>query len=928
MSVIQRIPRYLVRAVSAGAVVVAAALPLAAASAASAATAPTLSSVTTSNSTGGTGNYFGSGASGTMTITGANFANDGGNVTVTSNAPGLTFSGAAETGAGTATVSFSSTSATVAGFYNLTLTDNAGTATLNNAFYVNSAPTITSISPATIVQGQTVTLTVSGSGFNNAMGSGAFGVTFSSATDGTPLTVGSITSVTATSFNVSVSALNPNTQVASPGSVTAGAFNATVTNSDGGNSTASNVLNVTAFGLTSASPTYIPGTSASATSTTTVTLSGQNLGSGGALTGIVHGTTTSINTWIGVPTFTNTSITFPLTVPVSTTGVTLDFTFTSSSGAQSTLAGAIGVGTSPTNPASAPTVTSVGGATSLGIGSAATLIITGTNFVPGATTPEIDATGFGPGAANPGLSAACAATVNVISTTQALCTIGSGAITASTIAGGQDVFMTTAAGTGAATSAFSITGPVITAVSPAVLGVGSGSGTTLTLTGTGFPTTGTTTATFTGVTGGPLTATVTVSSATSATVALPANVSANPVTIKLTNPGSTTSPVFSISAGTAVTLTGIAYATGTTGVGQGASGISVTVTGTGLLPGVALSFPAASGITASVTSVTSTSVVAKVSVPSTTAAGTYAITATNTNGGTGGGVNLTVTAGPGGTSALSASPSATILSGQSATLTLTPGTAGAFEAGATVTSSNSLLTVGTVVVNSATSLSVPLTAVAITGTSPIVVNLTVINPDGGNASITITINMGPTVTGSYYVPTFSTNVQVIVTGTGFENGMTVSSSNSDYKVILGQVNPASGTSVTSTAILVVTTTSNATAGTSSDVTFTNPDGGKVTFKLNGGPAPTPVVVKPFKVIRCVGYALTGTTRTMTILGTGFYGQPRVTSSVGGVRVGVVHDSGSALTIRVTTSARTPRGIHVFTVTLANGKSASLKYNQR
>ena len=46
-------------------------------------------------------------------------------MTVTSNAPGVTFAGASESNTSTAKVSFASTSATLPGAYNLTLTDDA-----------------------------------------------------------------------------------------------------------------------------------------------------------------------------------------------------------------------------------------------------------------------------------------------------------------------------------------------------------------------------------------------------------------------------------------------------------------------------------------------------------------------------------------------------------------------------------------------------------------------------------------------------------------------------------------------------------------------------------------------------------------------------------------------------------------------------------
>jgi len=81
-----------------------------------------------------------------------------------------------------------------------------------------------------------------------------------------------------------------------------------------------------------------------------------------------------------------------------------------------------------------------------------------------------------------------------------------------------------------------------------------------------------------------------------------------------------------------------------------------------------------------------------------------------------------------------------------------------------------------------------------------------------------------------------------------------------------------------------------------------------------GSAATTAAPVPFRLIRVNGYAVAGTTRTLTIIGTGFHGQPSVRSDVAGTRVGVKHDTGSALVIIVTVRAGSPRGTHHFTVT--------------
>jgi len=135
VNTLRRIPRHGVKALAAGAVLIAAALPLAVASVAGAATSLSGATVVVNTADdGGNGSQnatanFGTGGSGRITVTGITDANDGAtNPTLTTNAPGVTFSALTETGApgaGTGfTVDFSSTSATVPGTYSLTLVDD------------------------------------------------------------------------------------------------------------------------------------------------------------------------------------------------------------------------------------------------------------------------------------------------------------------------------------------------------------------------------------------------------------------------------------------------------------------------------------------------------------------------------------------------------------------------------------------------------------------------------------------------------------------------------------------------------------------------------------------------------------------------------------------------------------------------------------
>jgi hypothetical protein len=85
---------------------------------------------------------------------------------------------------------------------------------------------------------------------------------------------------------------------------------------------------------------------------------------------------------------------------------------------------------------------------------------------------------------------------------------------------------------------------------------------------------------------------------------------------------------------------------------------------------------------------------------------------------------------------------------------------------------------------------------------------------------------------------------------------------------------------------------------------------------------------PLRATRVVGGAWAGRTVNVTILGSGFFGQPKIISNTGRRTIArVIHDTGKRLTVRVTVRAGTPVGIHVFRITLSNGKSCNVHYSQ-
>jgi len=90
---------------------------------------------------------------------------------------------------------------------------------------------------------------------------------------------------------------------------------------------------------------------------------------------------------------------------------------------------------------------------------------------------------------------------------------------------------------------------------------------------------------------------------------------------------------------------------------------------------------------------------------------------------------------------------------------------------------------------------------------------------------------------------------------------------------------------------------------------------------------TVVPVRP-RATRITSAVWTGQTVSTRIIGSEFYGLPRVLSSARGTRVSVLHDNGHVLTIRVRVKSHTKRGFHTFTIVFAHGQRTSIRYVQR
>jgi hypothetical protein len=798
----------LVKALAAGALLVAAALPLAIAGVAEAAGAPTVTSVTFNGASS-----FGSGATGSVAIVGTNLAADGGNVTVTSNAPGLTFTGAAESSNTAASATFASTAATVPGSYSITVKDDAGTATLPAAFTVNAAPSITSATPAVLSDGNgTTTVTLAGGSFV----SGAT-VTLTSDVNGTTMTVGS-TTVAVGGASLTVPVTPTNSVTSNP--ATAGTYDITVTNPDGGTSTLASAFTITAYGITALSPSALAAPS-SGTSTTTITVSGTGFEYGATIvlsgcTGVTPVVTPQVATVASA-----TSLSFTATVATGTApercGVTVQNPSVGGNDATFSVAGGFGVGEAGSL---APIVTasSLAAGTGLNAGDpASTVTFTGAGFsqytIGGNTYDSTGATDADSTVSD------CTGTNGTTLTCSV--TVVSGAVTGAHTA---ELFNDGAEGDFAA--AFTVAGPAITSAAPAALAVGAPVGTVMVLTGTGF----TNTTQGSVIHAGTLNGVFQYVSATTEDFVVTASPdqsdATGPDSLQLTSVDGTgatvKTPAFALSIDSAPSVLSLAYSvTGTHGVGVGATAQTITITGTHFATGVTV----------------------------------------------GGFANGNGVADP--------------------------------DVVATVTSVNLSGTVITATIAIAAGDVNPADGYTVTNLDGGVAKVSAIQPDA------LVIDAGPTVTAaSPATGLASATTAFTLTGTGFETGAVVSATSN------GTCSPATVVSATS---ITVSCTLGAAQTTTTSLVVTNPDGGSATSAVVLPAASTKPPVKPFHVSGVHGRAIVGQTVNLTVTGTGFHGQPRITSSAPGTRAVVSRDTGTTLVVRVTTKATTKPGAKVLTI---------------
>jgi prepilin-type N-terminal cleavage/methylation domain-containing protein len=231
---------------------------------------------------------------------------------------------------------------------------------------------------------------------------------------------------------------------------------------------------------------------------------------------------------------------------------------------------------------------------------------------------------------------------------------------------------------------------------------------------------------------------------------------------------------------------------------------TMTLTGTGFQSGLSVS--AARG-TFTLGTVTATSItLTSFTVPTT---GADVITVTNPDGGVST-YSINVTPPP----TLTSITGAPVVKSQAETITLV-GTG--FQSGLTVSASNGTWTVGTI---TATSIVLNNFSATSVGTDTI----TVTNPDGGSASIGLTVDAAPTITAvTPATVKHNTVTTYTLTGTGFVTGATVTITEGGTSMTsISATTVSSSTSLSFSAKARATPTSGSTTVV---ITVTNPDGG-------------------------------------------------------------------------------------------------------
>ena len=477
----------------------------------------------------------GQGASGqNVTITGSGFQSG---ATVSFANAGITVNSTTYVSSSQLTANITIAPSAAAGATGVTVTNpDSSAATGGGIFTVNAAPTVSSLTPATLAQGApSQNVTINGTGF----ASGA-SVSFS----GTGITVNSVSFVSSTQMTATVTV---------GASATTGARGVTVTNPDGSSGSAQGVFTVNA-GPTVGSVS--PAALAQGATSQNVTINGTGFASGASVS--FSGTGITVNS---ISFVSPTQLTASVTMAASAATGARDVTVTNLDGGSGTGTGVFSV------TSAAMTVTAASPSCGAVRGPAVR-----TSRSPGPGSSPVPRSSF----ANAGITVNSTTYVSSSQLTANI-TIAPSAATGATnvTVTNPDFSVATAPGI------FTVNaGPTVGSVSPAALAQGAPSQ-NVTINGTGFASGASVSFSGTGITVNSTSFVSSTQMTASVTIAASAATGARDVTVTNLDGGSGTGTgVFSVTSA-AMTVTGASPSS----AGQGASGQNVTITGSGFQSG-------------------------------------------------------------------------------------------------------------------------------------------------------------------------------------------------------------------------------------------------------------------------------------------------------------------------------------------------------
>ena len=349
-----------------------------------------------------------------------------------------------------------------------------------------------------------------------------------------------------------------------------------------------------------------------------------------------------------------------------------------------------------------------------------------------------------------------------------------------------------------------------------------------------------------------------------------------------------------VNAGPTVTALNVAA------MGQGAVARDVMITGTGFVSGASAVFSGTGISVLSTSFVSSTSVMARISIANSATLGLRDVTMVNPDLGRATLVGkFSVAAGP---TVTSLTPARRAQGTATVTVTVT-GTN--FATGSVVAIPATGVTVGATTFVSSTTLTVPVTVAATAPVGPLTVRVTNTNFGRIDAAGAFTVTAQPTVTAAspLVMGQGATARNVTITGTNFGAGAVASFSGTGITV--------TSTSVVSSTQLTATITIAAAATTGlRNITVTNSDGGVASganlFTVVAGPTVT--AVSPNQL------GLTATDRVLTVTGSNFVDGSVVTFSGTGITVlSTTFVSATQLSITVSVASTATTGLRSVTV---------------